>query len=61
MAALRQYLAEERLEGDNKYHCEFCDAKVDAVRAVRLHRLPRFVNFQPNGSCSTLTRCPGGR
>ena len=46
MAALRQYLAEERLEGDNKYHCEFCDAKVDAVRAVRLHRLPRFVNFQ---------------
>ena len=46
MAALRQYLAEERLEGDNKYHCEFCDAKVDAVRAARLHRLPRFVNFQ---------------
>ena len=46
MDSLRQYLAEERLEGDNKYHCEFCDQKVDAVRAVRLHRLPRFVNFQ---------------
>lgn len=46
MDSLRQYLAEERLEGDNKYHCEFCDAKVDAVRAVRLHRLPRYVNFQ---------------
>lgn len=46
MDSLRQYLAEERLEGDNKYHCEYCDAKVDAVRAVRLHRLPRFVNFQ---------------
>ena len=27
MDSLRQYLAEERLEGDNKYHCEFCDSE----------------------------------
>ena len=46
LESLHEYLATEHLEGDNQYRCERCDAKVDATRAVRLHELPRYVNFQ---------------
>jgi hypothetical protein len=46
LESLHEYLAEEILDGDNQYRCERCAVKVDATRAVRLHQLPRYVNFQ---------------
>ena len=33
-------LCAEHLQGDNKYHCAFCESKVDATRQIRLHSIP---------------------
>ena len=33
-------LSAEHLQGDNKYHCAFCESKVDATRQIRLHSIP---------------------
>ena len=33
-------LSAEHLEGENKYHCAFCESKVDATRQIRLHCVP---------------------
>ena len=34
-------LSAEHLEGENKYHCAFCESKVDATRQIRLHCVRR--------------------
>ena len=44
--ALSEFLAVERLEGDNRYACAHCGILTDATRAVRLRRLPRYLAFQ---------------
>jgi len=44
--ALGEFLAVERLEGDNRYACAHCGILTDATRAVRLRRLPRYLAFQ---------------
>ena len=44
--ALREFLAVERLEGDNQYECARCGILTDATRAVKLRRLPRYLAFQ---------------
>ncbi len=33
-------LSAEHLQGDNKYHCAFCESKVDATRQIRLQSIP---------------------
>ena len=44
--SLREHLATERLEGENRYQCARCDAMSDATRATTIRKLPRYVNFQ---------------
>ncbi|TRY94892.1 hypothetical protein DNTS_032992 [Danionella cerebrum] len=41
-----EFLKEERLEGDNRYYCESCQSKQNATRRIKLHSLPRTINFQ---------------
>eukprot|EP00873_Tetraselmis_striata_P012784 jgi/Tetstr1/433048/TSEL_022383.t1 len=43
--SLSKLLSEEMLVGDNQYHCDSCDAKVDAVRQMRLRTLPPYLCF----------------
>eukprot|EP00873_Tetraselmis_striata_P012790 jgi/Tetstr1/433054/TSEL_022389.t1 len=43
--SLSKLLSEEMLVGDNQYHCDSCDAKVDAVRQMRLRKLPPYLCF----------------
>ncbi len=48
-ASLADYLAEERLEGDNRYACDSAacaGARRDATRAVRLRAAPPVLNVQ---------------
>jgi len=42
-ALASEFLAEERLEGDDRWHCERCNARVVATKRVGLHRLPPVV------------------
>lgn len=44
--SLSDYLSEEKLEGDNQYHCESCGTRVDATRSIKLRSLPPVLNFQ---------------
>ncbi|XP_021744441.1 ubiquitin carboxyl-terminal hydrolase 26-like isoform X1 [Chenopodium quinoa] len=44
--SLNDYLSEEKLEGDNQYHCESCGTRVDATRSIKLRTLPPVLNFQ---------------
>ncbi|KAL2896625.1 Ubiquitin carboxyl-terminal hydrolase 26, partial [Bienertia sinuspersici] len=44
--SLSDYLCEEKLEGDNQYHCESCGTRVDATRSIKLRVLPPVLNFQ---------------
>ncbi|KNA18641.1 hypothetical protein SOVF_068810 isoform A [Spinacia oleracea] len=44
--SLSDYLSEEKLEGDNQYHCESCGTRVDATRSIKLRTLPSVLNFQ---------------
>ncbi|GFR39860.1 hypothetical protein Agub_g358, partial [Astrephomene gubernaculifera] len=41
--SLASLLHPEALTGDNQYRCEFCAAKVDALRRVRLRSLPPYL------------------
>ena len=43
--SLRDFLATERLEGENRYRCAR-DAASDATRATTSRKFPRYVNFQ---------------
>ncbi|KMT17619.1 hypothetical protein BVRB_2g035690 isoform A [Beta vulgaris subsp. vulgaris] len=44
--SLSDYLSEEKLEGDNQYHCDSCGTRVDATRSIKLRTLPPVLNFQ---------------
>eukprot|EP00002_Diphylleia_rotans_P025264 TRINITY_DN4994_c0_g1_i3.p1 TRINITY_DN4994_c0_g1~~TRINITY_DN4994_c0_g1_i3.p1 ORF type:complete len:1060 (-),score=216.65 TRINITY_DN4994_c0_g1_i3:722-3901(-) len=39
-AGIEKYLDAEILDGDNKYHCDRCNAKVRALKGIRLQSLP---------------------
>lgn len=41
-----KYATAEVLEGDNQYHCSYCDSKQDAERVLRLTKLPPVLNVQ---------------
>lgn len=44
--ALNQFLREEKLEGSNQYSCGVCGGMRNAVRCIRLRRLPPVLNLQ---------------
>lgn len=44
--ALSQFLREEKLEGSNQYSCRVCGGKRNAVRCIRLRRLPPVLSLQ---------------
>lgn len=44
--SLEEFLKEEKLEGADKYSCSFCGDKQDAVRFIKLEKLPRTLNLQ---------------
>ncbi|XP_068662753.1 ubiquitin carboxyl-terminal hydrolase 26-like isoform X2 [Aristolochia californica] len=44
--SLDDYLSVEELQGENQYFCESCGTRVDATRAIKLHKLPPVLNFQ---------------
>lgn len=44
--ALEQFLRKECLEGSNQYSCEVCGGKRNAVRCIRLRRLPPVLSLQ---------------
>jgi ubiquitin carboxyl-terminal hydrolase 48 len=44
--ALRAFVAEEELTGDNKYSCDTCDSLQDATRRIEIERLPPVLNLQ---------------
>ncbi|KAG9443885.1 hypothetical protein H6P81_015225 [Aristolochia fimbriata] len=44
--SLDDYLSVEGLQGENQYFCESCGTRVDATRAIKLHKLPPVLNFQ---------------
>ena len=45
-SSLETYLAEEVLDGDNKYFCEFCNSRQDAVRRTEINNLPKHLILQ---------------
>ncbi|RUS87343.1 hypothetical protein EGW08_004885, partial [Elysia chlorotica] len=45
-ASIKDFLQEEKLEGDNQYMCNVCNSKQNAKRAIRLRRLPAVLNLQ---------------
>uniref|UniRef100_A0A146KSM3 Ubiquitin carboxyl-terminal hydrolase 48 n=2 Tax=Lygus hesperus TaxID=30085 RepID=A0A146KSM3_LYGHE len=44
--SLREFLKEEKMEGDNMYSCSECKMKQEATRFIRLDKLPPVLNFQ---------------
>jgi ubiquitin C-terminal hydrolase len=44
--SLQEFLKEEHLTGDDKYYCDHCDSKQDAVRKICLITLPPVLNIQ---------------
>ncbi|GFO08103.1 ubiquitin carboxyl-terminal hydrolase 48 [Plakobranchus ocellatus] len=45
-ASIKDFLQEEKLEGDNQYMCSVCNSKQNAKRAIRLRKLPAVLNLQ---------------
>ncbi|XP_012938291.1 ubiquitin carboxyl-terminal hydrolase 48 isoform X2 [Aplysia californica] len=45
-ASIKDFLQEEKLEGDNQYMCSLCDSKQNASRAIKLTKLPPVLNLQ---------------
>ncbi|XP_059143217.1 ubiquitin carboxyl-terminal hydrolase 48-like [Physella acuta] len=45
-ASIKDFLQEEKLEGDNQYMCSVCNSKQNATRAIRLNKLPPVLNLQ---------------
>uniref|UniRef100_A0A3Q3QY39 Ubiquitin carboxyl-terminal hydrolase 48 n=1 Tax=Monopterus albus TaxID=43700 RepID=A0A3Q3QY39_MONAL len=41
-----EFLKEEKLDGENRYFCESCQAKQSATRRIQLHSLPPTLNLQ---------------
>ncbi|KAK7093901.1 ubiquitin carboxyl-terminal hydrolase 48-like [Littorina saxatilis] len=46
MSSLRDFLQEEKLEGENQYMCGVCDSKQNAVRFIQLQTMPPVLNLQ---------------
>lgn len=46
--SLSMFVSEEQLDLDNKYFCEKCNKKVDAVRRVRIRRFPPILTLGLN-------------
>lgn len=46
--ALLCYLKPEFLDNDNKYFCEKCNEKVEAVKGIRIQSLPKIITFHLN-------------
>lgn len=46
--ALKFYLKPEKLEGDNKYSCEVCNKKVEAIKGFRLKTISNILTIQLN-------------
>uniref|UniRef100_A0A2K5QGA4 ubiquitinyl hydrolase 1 n=1 Tax=Cebus imitator TaxID=2715852 RepID=A0A2K5QGA4_CEBIM len=44
--SLEQYIKGDLLEGENAYHCEKCDKKVDTVKRLLIKKLPRVLAIQ---------------
>nr|XP_027204063.1 probable ubiquitin carboxyl-terminal hydrolase FAF-X [Dermatophagoides pteronyssinus] len=44
--SLEQYVHGDLLEGDNAYHCEKCDRKVNTVKRLCIKRLPKILVIQ---------------
>eukprot|EP01124_Arcella_intermedia_P000601 TRINITY_DN10318_c0_g1_i1.p1 TRINITY_DN10318_c0_g1~~TRINITY_DN10318_c0_g1_i1.p1 ORF type:complete len:989 (-),score=261.99 TRINITY_DN10318_c0_g1_i1:1624-4158(-) len=44
--ALDSYVAEETLDGDNRWFCDECQARVDAGKGLRLKSTPLFLTLQ---------------
>lgn len=44
--SLEQYVKGDLLEGDNAYHCERCDRKVDTVKRLCIKKLPKILAIQ---------------
>jgi len=45
---LEDFLRIEKMTGDEKYHCEGCQSKQDAIRCCKLKNLPIVLNLQLN-------------
>jgi len=45
MDRLKYSLSDERLEGDNQYHCQSCGLKRDATRSAAITSLPPILHF----------------
>jgi len=67
--ALADFVRPERLDGDNRYHCERCRVKVPALKRLTVHEAPnvltvhlkRFdpMNFASGGKIGRRPRRPG--
>ncbi|OWF55603.1 ubiquitin carboxyl-terminal hydrolase 48-like [Mizuhopecten yessoensis] len=44
--SLKDFLKEEKLEGDNQYMCSVCSKKQNAIRTIQLQNLPPVLNLQ---------------
>ncbi|XP_033744613.1 ubiquitin carboxyl-terminal hydrolase 48-like [Pecten maximus] len=44
--SLKDFLKEEKLEGDNQYMCSVCSRKQNAIRSIQLQNLPPVLNLQ---------------
>lgn len=43
---IKEFLKEEKLDGDNQYYCACCESKQNAARYIELHTLPPVLNLQ---------------
>ncbi|RWS17964.1 ubiquitin carboxyl-terminal hydrolase 48-like protein [Dinothrombium tinctorium] len=43
---LNEFFSVEILEGSNQYNCSCCQSKQNAIRSIRLKKLPPFLNLQ---------------
>lgn len=43
---IKEFLKEEKLDGDNQYYCTQCNGKQNAARYIELHTLPPVLNLQ---------------
>ena len=44
--ALANFVRPELLSGDNQYHCDQCDAKVDALKGLAFLEMPYLLTLQ---------------
>eukprot|EP01135_Chromosphaera_perkinsii_P010651 Nk52_evm51s2192 gene=Nk52_evmTU51s2192 len=46
MNCIKEFLCEEKMDGNNQYMCEVCKNKQDAIRKIELQKLPPVLNLQ---------------